>query len=85
MIGSLEAADSYRMVQSRRTEQPPQVIGSIARMRPATFDDRHLLWRMASVIALLTALGGVLSACGFSNTFNYGDGHGACLHCGGSF
>src|SRR5215831_8522172 len=26
----------------------------------------------AFVIALLMALGGVLSACGFSNTFNYG-------------
>jgi hypothetical protein len=85
MIGSLEAADSYRMVHSRETERSPKVTGTIARTRPATFGDQHLLWRMASVIALLTALGGVLSACGFSNTFNYGDGHGACLHCGGSF
>jgi hypothetical protein len=85
MIGSLEAAGRYRIMHSRRTEQPPKIISSIARIRPATFGDQHLLWRMASVIALLTALGGVLSACGFSNTFNYGDGHGACLHCGGSF
>src|SRR5215469_12557889 len=39
--------------------------------------------RTAFVIALLMALGGVLSACGFSNTFNYGHGQGACVNCGG--
>ena len=38
--------------------------------------------RTAFVIALLMALGGVLSACGFSNTFNYGHGQGACENCG---
>ena len=36
----------------------------------------------AFVIALLMALGGVLSACGLSNTFNYGHGQGACENCG---
>ena len=39
--------------------------------------------RTAFAIALLMALGGVLSACGFSNTFNYGHGQGACENCGG--
>jgi hypothetical protein len=72
------------MVHSRRTEQPSKVISPIAGIRPAVFGDHRLLWRIASVIALLTALGGVLSACGFSNTFNYGHGQGACLHCGNS-
>ena len=38
--------------------------------------------RTAFVIAVLMALGGVLSACGFSNTFNYGHGQGACENCG---
>jgi hypothetical protein len=39
--------------------------------------------RTAFIIALLMALGGVLSACdGFSNTFNYGHGRGACENCG---
>ena len=33
--------------------------------------------------ALVMALGGVLSACGFRNTFNYGHGQGACENCGG--
>jgi hypothetical protein len=69
------------MVHSRRTERPPKVVSSIARIRLATFGGQRLLWRMASVIALLTALG-VLSACGFSNTFEYGHGRGACLSCG---
>ena len=50
----------------------------------APFGGQRLLWRMASVIALLTALGGVLSACGFSNTFNYGHGQGQCENCGSS-
>jgi len=39
--------------------------------------------RTAFVIALLMALGGVLSACGFKNTFNYGHGQGQCENCGG--
>jgi hypothetical protein len=39
--------------------------------------------RTAFVIALVMALGGVLSACdGFSNTFNYGHGQGQCENCG---
>jgi len=42
-----------------------------------------MILRTAFVIALLMALGGVLSACGFSNTFNYGHGQGACENCGG--
>jgi len=29
------------------------------------------------------ALGGVLSACGFSTTFNYGHGQEQCENCGG--
>ena len=37
----------------------------------------------AFAIALLMALGGVPSACGFSNTFNYGHGQGQCENCGG--
>ena len=41
-----------------------------------------MILRTAFVIALLMALGGVLSACGFSNTFNYGHGQGACENCG---
>jgi hypothetical protein len=41
-----------------------------------------VILRTAFVIALLMALGGVLSACGFSNTFNYGHGQGACENCG---
>lgn len=41
-----------------------------------------IILRTAFVIALLMALGGVLSACGFSNTFNYGHGQGACENCG---
>ena len=41
-----------------------------------------MILRTAFVIALLMALGGVLSACdGFSNTFNYGHGQGACENC----
>jgi hypothetical protein len=39
--------------------------------------------RTAFAIALLMAFGGVLSACGFSNTFNYGHGQGQCENCGG--
>ena len=39
--------------------------------------------RTAFVIALVMALGGVLSACGFKNTFNYGHGQGQCENCGG--
>jgi hypothetical protein len=39
--------------------------------------------RTAFVIALLMALNGVLSACGFKNTFNYGHGQGQCENCGG--
>jgi hypothetical protein len=35
-----------------------------------------MILRTAFVIALLMALGGILSACGFSNTFNYGHGQG---------
>ena len=38
---------------------------------------------LAFAIALLMVLGGVLSACGFSNTFNYGHGQGQCENCGG--
>jgi hypothetical protein len=38
--------------------------------------------RIAFAIVLLMALGSVLSACGFSNTFNYGHGQGACENCG---
>ena len=41
-----------------------------------------MISRTAFVIALLMELGGVLSACGFSNTFNYGHGQGACENCG---
>ena len=42
-----------------------------------------MILRTGFVIALLMALGGVLSACdGFSNTFNYGHGRGACENCG---
>ena len=41
-----------------------------------------MISRTAFVTALLMALGGVLSACGFSNTFNYGHGQGACENCG---
>ena|SRR5215469_3883494 len=41
-----------------------------------------MILRTGFVIALLRALGGVLSACGFSNTFNYGHGQGACENCG---
>lgn len=41
-----------------------------------------MILRTAFVIAVLMALGGVLSACGFSNTFNYGHGQGACENCG---
>ena len=41
-----------------------------------------VILRTAFVIALLMALGGVLSACGFRNTFNYGHGQGACENCG---
>jgi len=41
-----------------------------------------MILRTAFVIALLMALGGVLSACGFSNTFNYGHGQVACENCG---
>ena len=37
-----------------------------------------MILRTVFVIALLMALGGVLSACGFSTTFNYGHGQGAC-------
>jgi hypothetical protein len=37
---------------------------------------------MAFVIALLTALVGVLSACANGNTFNYGHGQGQCVNCG---
>jgi hypothetical protein len=40
-----------------------------------------MILRTAFVIALLMALGGVPSACGFSNTFNYGHGQGACENC----
>ena len=40
-----------------------------------------MILRTAFVTALLMALGGVLSACGFSNTFNYGHGQGACENC----
>jgi hypothetical protein len=36
--------------------------------------------RTAFAIAVLMAFGGVLSACGFSNTFNY---QGQCENCGG--
>ena len=43
---------------------------------------RTMILRTAFVIVLLMALGGVLSACGFSNTFNYGHGQGACENCG---
>jgi hypothetical protein len=50
---------------------PPMTLGSAAAA--------HLRF----IIALLMALGGVLSACGFSNTFNYGHGQGACENCGG--
>jgi hypothetical protein len=35
-----------------------------------------MILRTAFVTTLLMALGGVLSACGFSNTFNYGPGRG---------
>jgi hypothetical protein len=41
-----------------------------------------VILRTAFVTALLMGLGGVLSACGFSNTFNYGHGRGACVSCG---
>jgi len=41
-----------------------------------------MILRTGFVIALLMALAGVLSACGFSNTFNYGHGQGACENCG---
>jgi hypothetical protein len=40
-----------------------------------------MILRIAFVTALLMALGGALSACGFSNTFNYGHGQGACENC----
>jgi len=46
-----------------------------------TFIVNPMILRTAFVIALLMALGGVLSACGFSNTFNYGHGQGACENC----
>jgi hypothetical protein len=41
-----------------------------------------MILRTAFAIALMMTLGGVLSACGFSNTFNYGHGQGACENCG---
>jgi hypothetical protein len=37
---------------------------------------------IGTMMALLTALGSVLSACANGNTFNYGHGQGQCVNCG---
>jgi hypothetical protein len=51
-----------------------------ARRQALAIARRHR--QMAFVIALLTALGSVLSACANGNTFNYGHGRGQCENCG---
>jgi len=56
--------------------------GGAKRLKPMA-DIAAMSLRTAFAIALLMALGGVLSACGFSNTFNYGHGQGQCENCGG--
>jgi hypothetical protein len=60
-------------------------VGKAARLRQVQKENtvmaNPMILRTAFVI-LLMALGGVLSACGFSNTFNYGHGQGACENCG---
>ena len=61
-------------------------VGQAARLQQVQKENtvmvNPMILRTAFVIALLMALGGVLSACGFSNTFNYGHGQGACENCG---
>jgi hypothetical protein len=58
-------------------------MGQAARLQQEQKENTIMvILRTAFVIALLMALGGVLSACGFSNTFNYGHGQGACENCG---
>jgi hypothetical protein len=57
-------------------------VGQAARLQQEQKENTIMvILRTAFVIALLMALGGVLSACGFSNTFNYGHGQGACENC----
>jgi hypothetical protein len=61
-------------------------VGQAARLQQVQKENTVIvnstILRTAVVIALLMALGGVLSACGVSNTFNYGHGQGACENCG---
>ena len=70
------------MVPRRRCRR----VGQAARLQQVQKENtimvNPMILRTGFVIALLMALAGVLSACGFSNTFNYGHGQGACENCG---